>query len=75
MLSRTNTENYTHIPVYIQSLNYNNAGKMAGLNLTLETPLTNIHKQSIENKTGQEKNSFYETSGKTHIIYIYTLST
>lgn len=55
MLSRTNTENYTHIPVYIQSLNYNNAGKMAGLNLTLETPLTNIHKQSIENKTDQEK--------------------
>lgn len=46
---------------------------MAGLNLTLETPLTNIHKQSIENKTDQEK--FYETSGKTHIIYIYTLST
>lgn len=74
MLSRTNTENYTHIPVYIQSLNYNNAGKMAGLNLTLETPLTNIHKQSIENKTDQEK-FFYETSGKTHIIYIYTLST
>lgn len=28
---------------------------MAGLNLTLETPLTNIHKQSIENKTDQEK--------------------
>lgn len=49
--------------------------KWQALNLTLETPLTNIHKQSIENKTDQEKNSFYETSGKTHIIYIYTLST
>ena len=74
MLARTNTENFTHFPVYIQSLNYNNAGKMAGLNLTLETPLTNIHKQSREQNRSR-KNSFYETSGKTHYIYIYTLST
>lgn len=71
MLSRTNTENYTHIPVYIQSLNYNNAGKMAGLNLTLETPLTNIHKQSRENKTDQEKILSMKHLVK-HILFTYT---
>lgn len=44
---------------------------MAGLNLTLETPLTNIHKQSIENKTDQEKILSMKHLVK-HILFTYT---
>lgn len=70
MLSKTNTENYTHIPVYIQSLNYNNAGKMAGLSLTLETPLTNIHKQRNREQNRSRKNSMKHLV--KHILFTYT---